>query len=272
MRKMVIGKGHLGQYMKEVWGIPQELHWTRNIAEITDEEIQKLHPDIIINAAGKTDLPWCENNAYETIQSNIVAPVKLYALCVKHKITFVHLSSGCVWDGPYNQNEKPFTPADPVTPACMYTWTKSACDALLLQNNPNYVIIIRPRQIYSPIKSQRNTLDKLIKYPKLLNTDNSMTSADTILKTIDKIISTNTRGLIMNVYDKGISSPYQVAVLLAEAGLRQKPEILSKSDLDQWHKPKRVDTVLYDAFFEDLVNPPTVNDELRRVISLYAGD
>lgn len=267
MKKMIIGKGHLGQYMKEIWNIPDELHWTRNIEEITDETLTRLSPDVIINAAGKTDLQWCENNTYGAIQSNIIAPVQLYALCIKHKISLVHLSSGCVWDGPYNKEGRPFTPADPVTPACTYAATKAACDILLLQN-PEYVTIIRPRQIYSLKKSPRNTLDKLIKYPNLLDTPNSMTSADTIIKTIDKVIQNNVHG-ILNVYDLDVSSPFKVATLLAEAGLRQLPTLLSKSDLDKWHKPKRVDTVLFDWFFEELVDPPRVEDELRRVISLY---
>ena len=54
------------------------------------------------------------------------------------------------------------------------------------------------------------------------------------------------------------------------AGLRAKPERLEKNDLDSWHKPKRVDVVLADPFFETLAEPPRVEDELRRNIALFA--
>jgi hypothetical protein len=74
---------------------------------------------------------------------------------------------------------------------------------------------------------------------------------------------------IINVYDKGITSPYEVGVMLAEAGLRDMPEKLEKSTLNEWHKPKRVDAVIKDSFFELMVEPPPVQCELKRNIDLY---
>lgn len=273
MRKFVVGKGHIGSYMAQTWDISPELHWKDDIAVISENALKLADPDVVINTAGKTDLPWCENNQAEAFRCNVIAPLALCRLCARLEIPFIHLSSGCVWDGPFKENGEPFGPNDLVTPACFYTWTKASCDSLMRETTDE-LVLIRPRQVYSPVLSPRNTLDKLNRYPKLLDTPNSMTSLDTIIRVIDHILEMNTELRyfpdVWNVYDKGTSSPFRVAELLAAAGLRAKPELLEKKDLDKWHKPKRVDTVLYDKFFETTIKPSDVEDELTRVIGLYA--
>jgi dTDP-4-dehydrorhamnose reductase len=257
--------------MAKVWEVPEELHWKTEVEDLSIDKLRELQPDIIINTAGKTDLTWCENNPHETFRCNIIAPINLYRKCKELIKPYVHMSSGCVWDGPFRKDGKPFTPYDPVTPACYYSWTKALCDTLLLSERNALLFILRPRQVYSPVKSPRNTLSKLNSYKDLLDTPNSMTSADTIIKTVDTLIRSQYNGkVIMNVYDKGYSTPYAVANLLHEAGLREKPGLLEKSSLDKWHKPKRVDAVICDYNFENLVQPPDVVSELKRVIGEYA--
>jgi len=273
---LLIGKGHLGSYLKDLWKIPADLHWTREMMDLDAATLKRLAPDAVVNTAGKTDLRWCEDNAAECFRCNVTAPISVYR-AVKAafgaKIPYIQLSSGCVWDGPYNTDGKPFEPNDPPIPACYYAWTKSACDALLLREIVAPLLILRPRQVYSPLASARNTLTKLNSYPKLLETPNTMTSADTIAKTIEVALATPYERIwnrILLVYERGISSPYEVGSFLAQAGCRNPPEKLTKSALDEWHIPKRVDTVLHDEFFEETFQPPTVQDELKRNIALYA--
>lgn len=273
---LLIGKGHLGSYLKDLWKISTDLHWTREMADLDAPTLKKIAPDAVVNTAGKTDLRWCEDNAAECFRCNVTAPINVYR-AVKtafgSNVPFIQLSSGCVWDGPYNSNGKPFEPNDPPIPACFYAWTKSACDALLLREVVAPILILRPRQVYSPLASARNTLTKLNSYPKLLDTPNTMTSADTIAKTIEVALAVPDQRIwnrILLVYERGISSPFEVGTFLAQAGCRKPPEKLTKSDLDTWHKPKRVDSVLHDDFFEKTFQPPTVQDELKRNIGLYA--
>jgi len=273
---LLIGKGHLGSYLQSLWQIPTELHWTREMEQLDAATLQRLNPEAIICTAGKTDLRWCEDNAAECFRCNVSAPVGVYRAVKKafnNAIPYIHLSSGCVWDGPYRPDGKPFGPNDPATPACFYAWTKASCDALLMDEATAPLLILRPRQVYSPLASPRNTLTKLNSYPKLLDTPNSMTSADTIAKTIETAlhaIDTRVWNRILNVYERKPSSPYEVGTFLAQAGCRSMPEKLTKSDLDSWHKPKRVDAVIEDLFFEELINPPLVQDELKRNIASYA--
>lgn len=275
---LLIGKGHLGSCLKERWRVPAELHWTREMAELDVETLRRLQPEAVINTAGKTDLRWCEDNTAECFRCNVSAPIGVYRAvktAFNNRVPYIHLSSGCVWDGPYREDGKPFEQNDPATPACFYSWTKAACDALLMAEASAPLIALRPRQVYSPLASPRNTLTKLNTYPKLLDTPNSMTSADTIARTIQIILASSDARVwnrIMNVYERGHSSPFEVGTFLAQAGCRSAPARLTKGELDAWHKPKRVDAVIHDAFFEELVKPPTVQEELRRNIVLFAKE
>lgn len=274
-RILLIGKGHLGNFLKNLWNIPSELHWTREMTELDESTLERLKPEAVINTAGKTDLTWCEQNPAECFRCNVSAPIAVFRTLKRvfpEKTPYIHLSSGCVWDGPFRSDGKPFQPNDPPTPACFYSWTKAACDALLLAEASSPLLILRPRQVYSPEPSARNTLTKLNSYPKLLDTPNSMTSTSTIARTIEIVLQAENAscwGRIMNVYECNASSPYEVGMLLAQAGCRKPPEKLAKSDLDSWHKPKRVDAVIQDTYFEKMVDPPTVQDELKRNIALY---
>jgi dTDP-4-dehydrorhamnose reductase len=275
-RILLIGKGHLGSYLKDHWKLPAELFWTREMADLDVATLQRLKPDAVINTAGKTDLRWCEDNAAECFRCNVSAPIGVYRAVKRafnNKVPYIHLSSGCVWDGPYRPDGKPFQPNDPATPACFYAWTKAACDAIMMDEAAAPLLVIRPRQVYSPLAAPRNTLTKLNSYPKLLDTPNTMTSADTIARTIEIVLDSSGSTIfnrIMNVYERGASSPFEVGTFLAQAGCRKPPEKLTKNELDTWHKPKRVDAVIEDAFFEALVKPPTVQEELTRNIALYA--
>lgn len=276
-RVLLIGNGHLGNYLKQLWQLPAELHWTRDMAALDAAALKTIKPDAVINAAGKTNLEWCEKNAQECFRSNVDAPVNVYRALKKafgSAVPYIHLSSGCVWDGPYRADGQAFQPKDPPTPACFYSWSKACCDALLLTERDAPLVILRPRQLYSPLASPRNMLQRLNGYARLLDTPNSMSSADTIARTIvaalDRRDDAGCWNRILNVYERGVTSAFEVGTLLAQAGCRAAPEKLNKSDLDAWHTPRRVDTVLADPCFESLVAPALVQDELKRNIALFA--
>jgi dTDP-4-dehydrorhamnose reductase len=281
-RILVVGKGHLGKTLVDRWKVPPEMHWTTDAMNITVDDIVRLAPEVIVNAAGKTDLKWCEDNTTECFRCNVRMPIHLYRAVKDSRLytLFIHLSSGCVWDGPYRPDGKPFMPTDRPTPACFYSWTKAACDSMLMDEAASPIAILRPRQVYSGSGSPRDTLTKLNSYKKLLDTPNSMTSASTIIKTIEALVALGERpepgylGLngVMNVYDAGVTTPYRVGVMLAEAGCREMPERLEKSDLDTWHSPKRVDAVISDPWFEELVNPSPVEDELSKAILKFSSN
>jgi dTDP-4-dehydrorhamnose reductase len=276
MKIIIIGRGQVGTALRDALTEHDIHYWTRDIDDLSSEDIFKINPHAIINAAGKTDLKWCEENPRETFRCNIEAPVGLYqrvsAISKKdaNPIRFLHLSSGCIWDGPYDENGKPFTPNHPARPAAYYSWTKAACDLLLLKEDAEHVAILRPRQVYSSLRSPRNTISKLNSYPRLVTTPNSMSSMEIIIKTVRHCLSsTKDWNGIWNIYDKGVPTPFLVGKMLAEAGLREMPSPLEKSELDTFHKPKRVDTVLYDERFERLLQPEAFDIVMRRTIEEF---
>jgi hypothetical protein len=89
----------------------------------------------------------------------------------------------------------------------------------------------------------------------------------TIVKAIEYLIDTDDWAGIWNVYDRGIVTPYEMGRMLAAAGLRDEPAVISKEELDVFHKPRRVDTVLYDERFERAVQPRTAREELLQAIA-----
>lgn len=272
MKVVIIGKGQIGSALFDALGSHDVTQWAYDIADLSAESLARLSPDAIINAAGRTDLKWCEENALEAFRSNVEAPVALYQriLDTGRPVRFVHLSSGCIWDGPYDEHGKPFTPSHPAKPAAYYSWTKAACDALLQANDASNVAILRPRQVFSHNPSPRSTITKLCRYDALIDTPNSVSSIEIIIKTVKYVLGGADWSGIWNIYDKGITTPYKIGKMLAAAGLRKEPALLTKSELDGFHKPKRVDTVLFDERFERLIKPDDVESVLHRMIDAYA--
>ena len=138
MRLLLIGRGHIGTFLKTRLSIPDDLFWTSDMFDLTADKIKELEPDLLVVAAGKTDLKWCEENASDCLRANVEAPLTILRNLKKakgEKARMIHLSSGCIWDGPYNTERwnRPFRPYDPPKPACLYGWSKAMCDAMLIQ-------------------------------------------------------------------------------------------------------------------------------------------
>lgn len=266
---LLIGRGQVGtELSKRLHNV--DLHWwDGRIEEVNESIINDLSPHAVINAAGKTDLRWCEDNAREAFAANVEAPVELFkrVLKVEDACRFIQFSSGCIWDGPFDESNKAFEPQSIPSPASYYAWTKAACDAMLLSIDAGRVAILRPRQVYSASDSPRNTLMKLLRYPKLIDTPNSMSSAEVIAKGVQTLLSASAWAGVYNVYDKGHTSPFRIGEMLAEAGLRERPIKIEKSELDTWHRPRRVDTVIHDDRFEAMVSPRSVDEVLRENIT-----
>lgn len=267
---LVIGKGHLGSYLANRWN--SRYQWKDPMVDITLRDLQLLKPSAIVIAAGKTDLHWCEENPSACRFHNVGSPLAVCTVAKRYKSTLpiFHLSTGCAWQGPYREDGRPFGPYDKPEPVCEYTKSKVECDELLLKEFKQ-VTILRPRLLYSDnYFSNRNTLMKINSYPKLIDTPNSMTSTRTVAKTIERLPFSfcSEKSKIVNVYERGVISPYHVGCLLHIMGLRKHPEKITKSDLDSYHKPKRADVVLYDKAFEHYVNPPYVTQELLSMIKM----
>ena len=43
---LLIGKGHLGSYLKDLWRLPEAQHWTREMADLDIGTLQRLQPEL----------------------------------------------------------------------------------------------------------------------------------------------------------------------------------------------------------------------------------
>lgn len=152
--------------------------------------------DLVINCAGYTGKPnvdACEskNNQLECWSGNVNIPFALGEICKKNSIDLIHISSGCIFNNEDLSSSKQFSESDVPnfsfhSPShSYYSGTKVCGEMALGYRNKNGVwsnddekniYIFRLRIPFTnSLKDERSILNKIKKYPKLLNFVNSMT-------------------------------------------------------------------------------------------------
>ncbi len=159
--------------------------------------------DILLNCAGYTGKPnvsACENNKAECLESNVILPAKLNKVCLENGAVFANISTGCIYDG----YEKNFTENDAPNftfrqnNCSFYSGTKGLGEELIKDSPNTYLFRIRI-PFDSEIDNERNYLYKLIQYPKLLNSINSISNLDEFVNCCYQIISQNHEKGIYNI-------------------------------------------------------------------------
>lgn len=181
--------------------------------DITDlpavrKELDEKKPKVVINAAGMTGRPnidWCEEHKLETIAGNVTGPLNILQACEERKIYWVHLGSGCVFqgDGP---NGKGFKEDDEANPPSFYSWTKYWADQIL-KHFP--VLIVRLRLPIDIESSHRNLIDKLTKYSQVINAENSVTVIPDFLDAVKQLIEKKRTG-IYHITNPGTIKPSEI--------------------------------------------------------------
>ncbi len=210
MAKIIIfgGKGYIGSHLRKLY--PDA---TAPAVDIADEKavaaaLDELKPDVIINAAGKTGRPnvdWCEDHKSETIRSNITGPLILLDLALKRGLYFVHLGSGCIYDG--DNGGRGFTEEDPPNFfGSFYSRTKLWSDQMLKEFP---VLQLRLRMPFDGSDEPRNLIRKLRGYTRVLDQANSITYIPDFLRTLDQLMGKRATG-VFNMVNPGPISPYEI--------------------------------------------------------------
>ena len=145
MRILLTGaKGQVGQCLKK----QKPEHWEMIAADSKTLDItnpQAIHsmvanfePDVIINAAGYTDLDAAEHNKELVFAVNAEGVRNLAAAAARANIRFIHISSDYVFDG---QKQEPYTELDYPNPQSTYAKSKLAGELLALAANPDSIIV-----------------------------------------------------------------------------------------------------------------------------------
>lgn len=203
MKILIFGKGWIGSRMAETWQHEAVI----SSARIDDKaailaEIEKHHPDVVVNAAGKAGVPnvdWCETHPLETMRSNTIAALILAETCQEKGVYMLHLGTGCVFYGP-SPSEGGWKEDDFANPEAIYTRTKYATE-LILSRLPN-VAVIRFRMPIDYIPSSKNLINKLVRYPKVIDVENSVTILEDLISTCHQLMEKRAAG-VFHVVNSG---------------------------------------------------------------------
>lgn len=208
------GNGYMGQEFLKIYPealTPRvDIADQQQIAAVLDVE----KPDVVINCAGKTGRPnvdWCEDHKEETIRANVLGPLVLNDECLKRGIYWVHISSGCIYEG--DNGGKGFTEEDaPNFSGSFYSRTKLWSDQILKEFP---VLIPRLRMPFDGSTHPRNLISKIRQYSKVLDVKNSLTYIPDFLNAVRTLIERRKTG-IYNIVNPGLISPYGIMQLYKE--------------------------------------------------------
>ena len=193
---------------------------------------------IVINCAGKTGKPnvdQCEFRKAETIRANIMLPAMLSEVCYRQKITFCHVSSGCIY---YGTSKRIFTEEDKPNFAfdnkqhSFYSGTKALAEEYVLQNPNSY--IWRIRMPFDEYDSRRNYLSKLITYEKTIDATNSLTHIGDFIKCCHRMAEKKSPYGIYNMVNEGHITTREICEMISD-----KLEIKKTFDFFSSHKEFR---------------------------------
>ena len=215
MKILIIGNGYVGNRCAENWPDALILPSKVTTKEEIDSVLDHYRPDAIFNAAGVTGKPnvdWCETNQATTMMGNTVLPIMLATACQERNIYFLHIGSGCVFYGdsptPFGWHEDDFA-----NPSAVYTRCKYAAD-LALTTLPN-VGIGRIRMPIDHLPNERNLINKLARYPKIIDVENSVTVIEDMIKAFRGLLEKRAAG-IFHVVNPGTIRHREIIAMYEE--------------------------------------------------------
>ena len=174
--------------------------------------------DTVINCAGyvgKPNVDACELAKGECIKGNVLLPQMVSEICWQLSIKFLHISSGCI----YNGYEKEFTEEDEpnfcfnTNNGSFYSGTKALAEELI-HKDTSYVC--RLRIPFDHIDNPRNYLSKIQNYQKLLNMENSISHRKDFIKACMHLLDNNCSFGIYNITNTGKVDTKQVCDLVSK--------------------------------------------------------
>jgi dTDP-4-dehydrorhamnose reductase len=217
MKILIIGNGYIGHRCKDAWGdeavlADKHVNSKEDILSLLDEH----KPDAVLNAAGVTGKPnvdWCDAHQMQTILGNTKLPIVLAEACQERGVYLLHMGSGCIYYGESPHEDKKWREDDFGNPLPTYSRSKYATD-LVLSTLPN-VGIARIRMPIDWMPSERNLIDKLARYPKVIDVENSVTILDDMVEVFYKLLQKKAEG-IFHVTNPGTMKHKELMALYEE--------------------------------------------------------
>lgn len=223
MSILVLGKGYISGKIEKYWDIDEELiRVSRSEYDYLDKDIlnsllDNYKPKFVINAygfTGKPNVDSCEDHVEECRERNIYDSIHICSIIGEKDIPCINISTGCLYNDEngcvFNEDDKHnFGVGNPT--ASVYSKSKSEFESKFI----NYCIfgqgsdaepvrqyLLRIRMPFDDEMDDKNYINKIIKYDKLINYPNSVTYVYDLVKFIETIIEKEVPRGIYNVVNK----------------------------------------------------------------------
>ncbi len=172
---------------------------------------------LVINAAGYSGLTIddCERNKQATYSSLVALPRMIAEVCRVRKVDLLHVSSGCIFNGPgpYNEQDTPNNVGQ------FYAQCKANAEREIAETEVK-AWVFRIRMPFSHFPHPRNLLQKLAGYERILDGLNSVTFLDEFAMRSFHLVQKAAPG----IYHAACSVPVQtaqIARMLFDAKIRK---------------------------------------------------
>ena len=235
MNVLILGKGYIGYSLHNLFNNQRDdvnVYFLQkrpdnnadgSIVQYDDEETLynyclSMEIDTLINCSGFTGSPnvdGCEDNKEACFEANVKLPVMIERVCKNLDIDFIHISSGCIYDG----YDKVYTEDD--TPnfgifdqhSSFYSKTKHMAELMLDKDFTNIIRIRMPMDRYYNKSNSKNIIKKLLKYDNLIDYVNSKTDRQVLAEFIDKVRLNFKAGIYNAVHSDPLSTRDMVKIL-----------------------------------------------------------
>ena len=271
MKKLILGNGKVAKVIKDDDSVvlSKEVCDVTRVLEVAAAMFD-IKPDIVINCAAKTNLEDCEANKEGSYLVNTLGPINILNICADTGTKFVHISSGCLFDG----NDKVSTEESTPEPGVWYTYTKTWADEYILNYGYEDFLILRPRQLISAYVHPGNMLTKFAKLERIgaIKEPNSITCIEDFSEMIGHLINVGATG-VFNCCNEGTSTAYDIAIAVRDY---LKPELdvweISYAELLKILPNKRVNTILSNEKLKETgYTPRHAKDALKWCVENYGN-
>jgi len=201
MRILIFGDGYLGNHINRFfkWKNCAILDGRRiECYDDIEKAIQQFSPTIIINCigfTGHTNVDDCEDDIDKTLYANTMIPIMMAEACVRSRVKFIHISSGCIYHFDLDGEVPIVETIMPDFYDLFYSRSKIYAENMLegLMEREN-ILSLRIRIPLDDIPHPRNILTKLISFGKVINVPNSVTYIPHFLYALEHLIKINATG------------------------------------------------------------------------------
>jgi len=214
----ILGSGYIGtalhHYLSTSARFEVELIGSNHINYHDSVEFSKylLNHNInyVVNCSGFTGRPnvdEAESRKPECWELNVLSPLRINSLCNRLGVRYIHISSGCIYDGYLKDyTEKDVPDFGLFDYSSFYSKSKHAFE---LGSTHLHNKIVRVRMpICNDLDNPRNYLNKIMKYPNLVNYTNSKTYIPDLCNFIEALITKCLDWMGQDIYNVVNSEPF----------------------------------------------------------------